>query len=99
MNMNEYSFSSMDGVCDECGCELWFGQSEAPHADLCDDCYDMEIINGECSIPKDHPTHKQRQLYQNKRYAIRDDKIEMRCEVEVYQERKFESLTEIRIGE
>ena len=58
MNMNEDSFSSMDGVCDECGCELWFGQSEAPHADLCDDCYDMEIINGECSISKDHPMYK-----------------------------------------
>lgn len=58
MNMNEYSFSSMDGVCDECGCELWFGQSAAPHADLCDHRYDMEIINGECSIPKDHPMYK-----------------------------------------
>ena len=50
----------------------------------------------DCSM---HPTHKQRALYQDKHYSINKDKIEMRCEVEVYQERKFESLTEIRIGE
>lgn len=50
----------------------------------------------DCSM---HPTHKERGFYQNKRYEIKDDKIIMRCEVEVYQERKFESLTEIRIGD
>ncbi len=49
----------------------------------------------DCSM---HPTHKQRELYQNKYYSINKDKIEMRCEVEVYQERKFETLTEIKIG-
>lgn len=48
----------------------------------------------DCSM---HPTHKQRELYQNKYYSINKDKIEMRCEVEVYQERKFETLTEIKI--
>lgn len=50
----------------------------------------------DCSM---HPTHKQRELYQRKHYSINKDKIEMRCEVEVYQERKFESLTKIQIGE
>jgi len=49
----------------------------------------------DCSM---HPTHKQRELYQGKHYSINKDKIEMRCEVEVYQERKFASLTEIKIG-
>ena len=49
----------------------------------------------DCSM---HPTHKQRELYQHKRYEIKGDKITMRCEVEVYQERKFELLTEIKIG-
>lgn len=49
----------------------------------------------DCSM---HPTHKQRELYQNKRYSINKDKIEMRCETEVYKERKFETLTEIKIG-
>lgn len=49
----------------------------------------------DCSM---HPTHKQRELYQSKRYSINKDKIEMRCEVEIYQERKFETLTEIKIG-
>lgn len=49
----------------------------------------------DCSM---HPTHKQRELYQKKRYAIRDDKIIMRCEVESYQERRFETLTELKIG-
>lgn len=58
MNMNEYSFDGMDDVCDECGCELYLRRSAAFHADLCDDCYEMEIINGECSIPKDHPMYK-----------------------------------------
>lgn len=50
----------------------------------------------DCSM---HPTHKQRELYQGKHYSINKDKIEMRCEVEVYQERKFASLTKIKIGE
>ena len=49
----------------------------------------------DCSM---HPTHKEREKYQNKRYEIKGDKITMRCEVEVYQERKYDSLTEIRIG-
>ena len=49
----------------------------------------------DCSM---HPTHKQRKLYQNKHYSINKDKIEMRCEVEIYQERKFETLTKIKIG-
>ena len=49
----------------------------------------------DCSM---HPTHKQRELYQNKYYSINKDKIEMRGEVESYQERKFESLTELKIG-
>ncbi|KAF0569122.1 hypothetical protein FQV37_315 [Psychrobacter nivimaris] len=49
----------------------------------------------DCSM---HPTHKQRDLYQGKHYSINKGKIEMRCKVEVYQERKFESLTEIKIG-
>ncbi|MGP5360501.1 hypothetical protein ACTXL1_06810 [Psychrobacter celer] len=48
----------------------------------------------DCSM---HPTHKQRELYQGKHYEIKGDKISMRCEHEVYQERKFESLTEIKI--
>ncbi|MCD6252001.1 MAG: hypothetical protein J7J29_06740 [Psychrobacter sp.] len=39
------------GYCDECDSELWFGQSEAPHANLCDDCYYLEIINEECAAP------------------------------------------------
>ena len=50
----------------------------------------------DCSM---HPTHKQRELYQRKHYSINKDKIEMRCKVEVYQERKFASLTKIKIGE
>ncbi|WP_201556252.1 hypothetical protein [Psychrobacter sp. 72-O-c] len=50
----------------------------------------------DCSM---HPTHKQRELYQNKRYEIKGDKIVMRCQVEVYKERKYESITEIKIGE
>jgi hypothetical protein len=50
----------------------------------------------DCSM---HPTHRQREIYQNKHYSINKDKIEMRCEVEVYQERKFASLTKIEIGE
>lgn len=49
----------------------------------------------DCSM---HPTHKQRELYQNKHYRINKDKIEMSCETEVYQERRFESLTEIKTG-
>lgn len=57
-----------------------------------DDCGQMI----DCSM---HPTHKQRELYQGKRYAIKGDKITMHCEREVYQERKFVSLTEINIGE
>ena len=53
-----YDFKNMEGDCDECGCELWFGQSEAPHANLCDDCYELEIINEECSAPIGH-MHKE----------------------------------------
>ena len=49
----------------------------------------------DCSM---HPTHKQRDLYQGKHYSINKDKIEMRCKAEVYQERKYEKLTEIKIG-
>lgn len=50
----------------------------------------------DCSM---HPTHKQRELYQGKRYEIKGDKIIMRCEREVQKERRFTSLTEINIGE
>lgn len=50
----------------------------------------------DCSM---HPTHKQRALYQDKRYEIKDNKIIMRCKVEVDKERRFESLTEIKIGD
>ena len=50
----------------------------------------------DCSM---HPTHKQRELYQGKHYSIVRDHIAMRCEVEVHQERRFESLTEIKILE
>ncbi len=50
----------------------------------------------DCSM---HPTHKERPLYQDKRYEIKDNKIIMRCKVEVDKERRFESLTEINIGD
>lgn len=59
----------------------------------------FDTVSGQmidCSMP---PTHKQRELYQNKHYSINKDKIEMRCDVEVYQERKFASLTKIKIGD
>lgn len=49
----------------------------------------------DCSM---HPTHTERELYQNKRYEIKGNKIVMRCEVEVYKERRFESLTEIKVS-
>ncbi|CAM3423297.1 hypothetical protein GCM10016272_02240 [Psychrobacter glaciei] len=59
----------------------------------------FDTVSGQMIDCSMHPTHKQRELYQGKHYRINKDKIEMRCEVEVYQERKFESLTEIQIGE
>lgn len=58
----------------------------------------FDTVSGQMIDCSMHPTHKQRELYQNKRYAIRSDNITMRCEVESYQERKFESLTELKIG-
>ena len=59
----------------------------------------FDTVSGQMIDCSMHPTHKQRDLYQGKRYSINKDKIEMRCKVEVYQERKFVSLTEIKIGE
>lgn len=59
----------------------------------------FDTVSGQMIDCSMHPTHKQRQLYQSKHYSINKDKIEMRCEVEVYQERKFESLAEIKIGQ
>lgn len=59
----------------------------------------FDTVSGQMIDCSMHPTHKQRDLYQNKRYEIKGDKIVMRCDVEVYQERKFESLTEIKILE
>lgn len=59
----------------------------------------FDTVSGQMIDCSMHPTHKQRQLYQGKHYSINKDKIEMRCEVEVFKERKFESLTEIKIGE
>lgn len=53
-----YQFKDVEGVCDECEQELWFGQSEAPHADLCDGCYEMEILDEECEAPVGHFMHK-----------------------------------------
>lgn len=50
----------------------------------------------DCSI---HPSHKERELHQNKRYEVKGDKIAIRCPVAVYSERKIESITEIKIGE
>lgn len=58
----------------------------------------FDTISGQMIDCSMHPTHKEREKYQNKRYEIVRDKIVMRCEVEVYQERKFASLTEIKIG-
>jgi len=54
-----YQFKDSEGDCNECGCELWLGQSEAPHADLCSHCYELEIINEECTAPVGHFTHKE----------------------------------------
>ncbi|MGP5210287.1 hypothetical protein ACTXJ5_05785 [Psychrobacter alimentarius] len=59
----------------------------------------FDTVSGQMIDCSMHPTHKQRELYQSKRYEVVRDKIAMRCEVEVYQERRFESLTEIKIGE
>lgn len=59
----------------------------------------FDTVSGQMIDCSMHPTHKQRELYQNKQYAIRRDKITMLCDVESYQERRFESLTEIKIGE
>lgn len=57
----------------------------------------FDTVSGQMIDCSMHPTHKQRELYQNKRYEVVRDKIAMRCEVEVHQERRFESLTEIKI--
>lgn len=58
----------------------------------------FDTVSGQMIDCSMHPTHKQRDLYQGKHYSINKDKIEMRSKIEVYQERKFESLTEIKIG-
>lgn len=50
----------------------------------------------DCSM---NPNHSERELYQGKRYEIKGDKIIMRCEREVQKERRFASLTEIKIQE
>lgn len=54
-----YQFENSAGDCNECGCELWFCQSAAPHADLCDHCYELEIINEECPAPIGHFMYKE----------------------------------------
>lgn len=54
-----YEFKDMKDDCDECGCELWLGQSAAPHAYLCDDCYELHIINEECPAPIGHFMYKE----------------------------------------
>lgn len=59
----------------------------------------FDTVSGQMIDCSMHPTHKERELYQNKRYAIKGDKLTMCCEIEVYQERKYESLTEVKIGE
>ena len=59
----------------------------------------FDTVSGQMIDCSMHPTHKQREFYQRKCYGIKGDKIAMYCEGEVYQERKFESLTEIKIGE
>ncbi len=59
----------------------------------------FDTVSGQMIDCSMHPTHKQRERYQKKRYEIVRGKIAMRCEGEVYQERRFESLTEIKIGE
>ena len=59
----------------------------------------FDTVSGQMIDCSMHPTHKQRELYQNKHYAIVRGQIAMRCEVEVYQERRYESLTEIKILE
>ena len=59
----------------------------------------FDTVSGQMIDCSMHPTHKQRELYQRKCYGIKGDKITMHCEREVYQERKFESLTEIKIRE
>ena len=58
----------------------------------------FDTVSGQMIDCSMHPTHPQRELYQNKRYEIVRDKITMRCDIEVYQERRFESITEIKIG-
>ena len=59
----------------------------------------FDTVSGQMIDCSMHPTHKQREIYQNKRYEVVRDKVAMRCEVEIYQERKYESITEIKIGE
>ncbi len=59
----------------------------------------FDTISGQMIDCSMHPTHKQRELYQGKLYEIKGDKIIMRCEREVQKERRFASLTEIKIGE
>ncbi len=59
----------------------------------------FDTVSGQMIDCSMNPNHKERELYQGKRYEIKGDKITMRCEREVHQERKFESLTEIKIGE
>lgn len=58
----------------------------------------FDTISGQMIDCSMHPTHKERDKYQNKRYEIKGDKIAIRCPIEVYSERKYESLTEIKIG-
>ena len=59
----------------------------------------FDTISGQMIDCSMHPTHKQRELYQGKLYEIKGDKIIMRCEREVQKDRRFASLTEIKIGE
>lgn len=59
----------------------------------------FDTVSGQMIDCSMHPTHKQRELYQNKHYEIKGDKIIMRCNVELCQEKRFESLTEIKIAE
>ncbi len=59
----------------------------------------FDTVSGQMIDCSMNPNHGERELYQGKRYAIKGDKITMHCDVEVYQERKFDSLTEIKILE
>lgn len=57
----------------------------------------FDTVSGQMIDCSMHPTHKQREQYQNNHYGIKDDKLTIRCPDDIYQERKFESLTEIKL--